>query len=105
MRSPAGHREPVCWLLAMAQGGSEMRNRASITGCHGINRTKGLVLGLFAVYWVIVVVILLVAREVADLALGSHGDQRLAEIGGLLVLTALFADLSTGVIRGWRWTF
>ena len=32
-------------------------------------------------------------------------NQRPAKVGLLLVLTALFALLSTGVIRGWRWTF
>jgi hypothetical protein len=68
-----------------------------------INRIKAVVLGLFAVYWVIVVVILVVAPEVADQAMRLQG--RLAEIGALLVLTALFGLLSTGVIRNWRWTF
>jgi hypothetical protein len=70
-----------------------------------IKRIKALVLGLFAVYWVIVVVILVVAHEVADQAIGLKGNQRPAEIGALLVLTALFGLLSTGVIRNWRWTF
>jgi hypothetical protein len=32
-------------------------------------------------------------------------NQQPAEVGTLLVLTALFALLSTGVLRGWRWTF
>ena len=32
-------------------------------------------------------------------------NQRPVEIGTLLVLTALFAVLSNGVIRSWRWTF
>jgi len=75
-----------------------------------INRTKGLVLALFAVYWVTVVALLVAARDVYDQALDQAitvpgGNQRPAEIGVLLVLTALFALLSTGVIRGWRWTF
>ena len=74
-----------------------------------MNRTKALVLALFAVYWVVVVVILAAAREVYDSLLPQavrlSGNQRPAEIGTLLVLTALFAVLSTGVIRGWRWTF
>ena len=72
---------------------------------HEINRIKALVLGLFAVYWVIVVVILVVAPGVADQAMRVQGNQRAAEIGALLVLTALFGLLSTGVIRNWRWTF
>ncbi len=62
-------------------------------------------LGLFAVYWVIVVVILVAAREVFDQVGGLHGNQRPAEIGALLVLTALLGLLSAGVIRNWRWTF
>jgi hypothetical protein len=75
-----------------------------------INRIKALVLALFAVYWVTVVAILVAARDVYDQALDQAirvpgGNQRPAEIGVLLVLTALFALLSTGVIRGWRWTF
>lgn len=74
-----------------------------------MNRTKALVLALFAVYWVIVIVILAAARDVYDSllpqAVRPSGNQRPAEIGTLLALTALFAVLSTGVLRNWRWTF
>jgi hypothetical protein len=74
-----------------------------------VNRTKALVLALFAVYWITVVVILVAARDVYDSllpqAVRPSGDQRPAELYTLLVLTALFAVLSTGVIRSWRWTF
>jgi hypothetical protein len=74
-----------------------------------MNRTKALVLGLFAVYWAFVVVLLVAARDVYDGLLPQEvtrlGGQRPAEIGTLLVVTALFAVLSTGVIRNWRWTF
>jgi hypothetical protein len=74
-----------------------------------MNRTKAVVLALFAVYWVIVVVILVAAREVYDSQLPQavrlSGNQRLGEIGALLVLTTLFAVLSAGIIRSWRWTF
>ncbi len=74
-----------------------------------MNRTKALVLALFAVYWVIVVVILVAARDVYDgqlaQAVDLSGDPRPAEIGTLLALTALLAVLSLGVIRSWRWTF
>jgi hypothetical protein len=74
-----------------------------------MNRTKALVLTLFAVYWVFVVVLLVAARDVYDSQLPQAAQlsdrQRPAEIGALLVLTALFAVLSIGVIRGWRWTF
>jgi hypothetical protein len=74
-----------------------------------MNRTKALVLSLFAVYWAFVVVLLVVARDVYDSLLPQEvtglDGQRPAEIGTLLVVTALFAVLSTGVIRNWRWTF
>ena len=74
-----------------------------------MNRTKALVLALFVVYWVFVVVLLLAARAVYDSlltqAMQLSGDRRPAELGTLLALTALFAVLSTGVIRSWRWTF
>lgn len=75
-----------------------------------MTRIKVLVLALFAVYWVTLVVILVAARDVYDQALPQEavrlaGNQRSAEIGVLLVATALFAVLSIGVIRGWRWTF
>jgi hypothetical protein len=74
-----------------------------------MNRTKALVLGLFAVYWAFVVVLLVAARTVYDGLLPQEvtrlGGQRPAEIGTLLAVTALFAVLSTGVIRNWRWTF
>ena len=74
-----------------------------------MNRTKVLVLSLFAVYWVFVAALLVVARDVYDRLLSQAvrlpGNQRPAEIGTLLVLTALFALFSIGVIRSWRWTF
>ncbi len=74
-----------------------------------MHRTKALVLSLFAVYWAFVVTLLIVARNVYDgllpQAVTRLGGQRPAEIGTLLVVTALFAVLSTGVIRNWRWTF
>ncbi|HEX6777916.1 MAG TPA: hypothetical protein VF099_06915 [Ktedonobacterales bacterium] len=75
-----------------------------------MNRTKVLVLALFAGYWVFVVVLLVAARDFYDSQLPQTlrlpgNNQRPAEIGTLLVATALFAVLSIGVIRGWRWTF
>jgi len=74
-----------------------------------MNRTKALVLALFAAYWVIVFLILLAARDVYDSLLAQAmrplGNPRPAEIGTLLALTVLLAVLSTGVVRGWRWTF
>jgi hypothetical protein len=72
-----------------------------------MHRTKTLILALFVVYWVTVVVILFAAPAVAAAQLPAQlsGNPRPAEIGAFLVLTALFALLSTGVIRNWRWTF
>ena len=74
-----------------------------------MNRTKALALALFAVYWIFIVTILAVARDFYDSQLPQgvkvSNDPRPAEIGTLLALTALFAILSIGVIRSWRWTF
>ena len=78
-----------------------------------INRTKALVLALFAFYWVAVVAILVAARDVYDEILNQAvqigklpiSNQRPAELSVLLALTALLLVLSAGVIRGWRWTF
>jgi hypothetical protein len=70
-----------------------------------INRIKASVLTLFGAYWMFVVVILVAARETFDQGLKLGGNQRPAEIGVLLVLTALFGILSAGIIRNWRWTF
>ena len=70
-----------------------------------MNRIKALVLGLFAIYWVVVVLILVFARDVFDQVARLAGDQRPAEIADVLVLTGLLALLSTGVLREWRWTF
>ena len=62
-------------------------------------------LALFAVYWIVVVVILLAARQVFDQVAGLTGDQRAVEVAIVLALTALLGLLSAGVVRGWRWTF
>ena len=70
-----------------------------------MNRIKALVLSLFATYWVLVVLLLVFARDVFDQVGRLRGDQRTAEIAEVLVLTALLAFLSTGVVRAWRWTF
>jgi hypothetical protein len=74
-----------------------------------MNRTKGLVIGQFVAYWVVVVALLLAARDVYDNLLAQavriQGDPRPAEIVSLLALTVLLAALSIGVIRGLRWIF
>jgi len=70
-----------------------------------MNPIKALVLSLFAIYWVVVVLILVFARDVFDQVGRLAGDQRPTEIAYLLVLTTLLALLSIGVVRSWRWTF
>jgi len=71
----------------------------------GISRVKAAVLALFAVYWVTVVLIWLVARPVFDQVGDLRQGQVVAEILLLVVLTALLSFLSVAVLRGWRWTF
>jgi hypothetical protein len=70
-----------------------------------VNTAKVLVLGFFAAYWVMVVALLLADRPLYDQILSLSGNRAQAETPTLVVLTALFGILSTGVIRGWRWTF
>jgi len=75
-----------------------------------MNHTKVFVLALFAGYWVFLVVLLVTARGFYDSQLPQEvrlpgNNQWPGEIGTLLVATALFAVLSIGVIRSWRWTF
>lgn len=70
-----------------------------------MNPIKALVLSLFAIYWVVVLLILVFARDVVDQVARLSRDQRPTEITYVLVFTALLALLSTGVVRGWRWTF
>jgi hypothetical protein len=70
-----------------------------------ISRTKALVLALFALYWVAVVLIVAADRPVLDQVAGLPIHGMSAAIVAVLVLTALFALLSAGVVRGWRWTF
>ena len=70
-----------------------------------VNRTKTLVLAQFAFYWTAVVVLLIVARPVAEEAGGLTSGALSVDVAALLVLTALLTVLSAGVIRGWRWLF
>lgn len=92
-------------ILAHDEVESILRSHGSeaIGKRHMINRTKGLVLALFAAYWLVVVVVLVTARDVYDqqLPVKLSGDRRPAEIGALLVLTELFGLLSAGIIRNW----
>lgn len=78
-----------------------------------MNRLKATVLGLFAIYWLFIVALLLFARGLYDSLLAGQlsqymklaGDMRPAEIATLLALTALLTLLSIGILRNWRWAF
>jgi len=74
-----------------------------------MNRIKAVVIGLFAGYWVVVIVLLISARPVFDVILDQQtrvtGDHRPAELATVFVLTVLLSLLSVGVLLGWRWTF
>src|SRR5262249_51465329 len=69
------------WPMAVARLDEPMRE---VRRGWMMNRTKALVLALFAVYWVFVVVLLATARDVYDSLLAQavklSGDPRLAEI-------------------------
>lgn len=56
---------------------------------------KALVLGFFAVYWVIVTALPLAARPLYDEILQFSGNQATAEVPSIMVLTALFVIMST----------
>lgn len=78
-----------------------------------MNGLKAVVIGLFAIYWVFIVTLLVFARRLYDRLLVGQlspfmtlsGDTRPAEIATLLALTALLTFLSVGIIRSWRWMF
>jgi hypothetical protein len=71
-----------------------------------ISRAQALVLGFFAVAWVSVLAILIVAPEIYDQALGlPPGDHRSADLGLLAALSVFLAVLAYGVVRRWRWMF
>jgi hypothetical protein len=62
-----------------------------------MNRIKAAVLALFGLYWLAVVVILVADRPILDQVGGLPGRGPSAEIGAVLVLTALLTLLSAGV--------
>ena len=70
-----------------------------------ISRIKGLVLALFAAYWVAVIVIWIAARPVFDQVGGLPQGHANLEAAEVLTLTALLTLLSVGIVRGWRWLF
>ena len=70
-----------------------------------MNRIKGLVLALFATYWVAVIVIWIAARPVFDQVGGLPRGRVDLEAAEVLTLTVLLMLLSVGVVRGWRWLF
>ena len=70
-----------------------------------INRTKGIVLALFATYWVAAIVIWIAARPVFDEVGWLHRAPLGGEAAEVVALTVLLGGLSIGVVRGWRWLF
>ncbi|MDI3313705.1 MAG: hypothetical protein QJR12_05295 [Mycobacterium sp.] len=70
-----------------------------------MTRLKVLVLALFTAYWMIIAAMVLVARPQYDQLLKLSGNSQKGEVPSLVILTAVLATLSIGVIRGWRWTF
>src|SRR4249919_1336922 len=70
-----------------------------------VNRTQALVLGFFVVALGSLLVILVAAPEVYDLALRLPDGSGVAEVGFLVVLTGLIGLLAFGVLRRWRWIF
>jgi hypothetical protein len=71
-----------------------------------INRTQALVLGFFALAWVALITILVVAPEVYDRALRqAAGSQPTAEIVFAAGLSGLIAVVCVGVVRRRRWAF
>jgi hypothetical protein len=66
---------------------------------------KGIVLALFAAYWVVVIVIWFADRSVFDQVGGLRRGDVGAEAAEVLALTALLVLISVGVVRGWRWLF
>jgi len=70
-----------------------------------MNRIKGLVLALFATYWVAVIVIWIAARPVFDQVGGLPRGRVDLEAAEVLTLTVLLMLLSVGIVRGWRWLF
>jgi hypothetical protein len=70
-----------------------------------VNRTQALVLGFFGVVLGSLLVILVAAPEVYDLALRLPDGSGVAEVGFLVVLTGLIGLLAFGVLRRWRWIF
>jgi hypothetical protein len=70
-----------------------------------VNRTQALVLGFFVVALGSLLVILVAAPDVYDLALRLPDGSGVAEVGFLVVLTGLIGLLAFGVLRRWRWIF
>jgi hypothetical protein len=75
-------------------------------GGAAVNRTQQLVLGFVVLAWLALVVILLVAPEIYDRALGAgRAQRRMVDLGFLLALSGLLALLGVAVVRRWRWAF
>jgi hypothetical protein len=70
------------------------------------NRTQALVLGFFALMWISLALIMLVAPQAYDETFRRvPTDLSIAKAGFLAIITALMGLLSIGVLRRWRWIF
>ena len=70
-----------------------------------VTRTQALVLGFTLLAWISLILILITAPEIYDVALPAGGHRRAAEIVFLVLLSAFLGLLSIGVLRRWRWIF
>ena len=94
----------------MSTSKSRLDQRRLVMWSRSLPLAKALVLALFGLYWIFVVVLLVAtpsfyASQIPQAVMPLTGNPRVAEVGTLLVLTALLGVLSVGVIRSWRWTF
>ena len=71
-----------------------------------VNRTQGLVLGFFALAWVMLSVILAVSPSVRGVTLDRMPGGRTPSAGVFMVALLVFlTGLGIGVVRRWRWLF
>jgi hypothetical protein len=64
------------------------------------------VLAFLSLLWLSLVAILAVFPDVYDQSLRlPAGDNRLAELASIGLLSALIVFIAAGVLRRWRWTF
>ena len=71
-----------------------------------VNRTQGLVLGFFALAWLLLSVILALSRSVREVTLDRMpGTGTPSTFVFLMALLMFLVGLGVGVVRRWRWLF